>query len=93
MFTSLLRGFLGDALSQERSLCQASENYFETVLVQNEVITTIEESLDYVGHQVTTARAIDDLMGEKAAEVMESISSELVKGIAWHTLTEERAAD
>jgi hypothetical protein len=32
-------------------------------------------------------------MGEKAAEVMESISSELVKGIAWHTLTEEKAAD
>ena len=63
VFTSLLRGFLGDALSQERSLCQASEDYFETVLVQNEVITTIEESLDYVGHQVTTARAIDLLMG------------------------------
>ena len=64
MFTSLLRGFLDDALSQERSLCQVSEDYFETVLVQNEVITTIEESLDYVGHQVTAARAIDEVMGE-----------------------------
>jgi len=93
VFTSLFRAFLGDALCQEKSLCQASKDYFETVLVQNEVITTIEESLDYVGHQVTTARAIDGLMGEKAADVIESISSELVKGIAWHTVTEERAAD
>ena len=48
------------------------------VLLQNEIITTIEESLDYVSNQVNTARAIDGMLEDKASHVLETVSTHLI---------------
>ena len=63
----------------------------DNTLIHNEIINIIEDSLDYVTVQVTTSRAIDDVINTKATQLLTAVTQELTQQVALQTLTEDRA--